>query len=173
MLLGWTFEVDVLKRILPGLVAMNPTTALAFIAAGLALWLLRTAAVDPRSRRVAQVLAFIVALVGLIKLVGILSGWDVGVDRLLFSEKLELETATTGIPNRMAPNTALNFFLLGCAMLFLDRRTRRGYWPTQYLMLIAGAASLLPVIGYAYGVKSFYGISSYIPMALHTALTFL
>ena len=172
VLIGWTLDVGIFKRILPGLVAMNPTTAVAFILAGLSL-LLRTQSMASSSRRIAQGLAFAVALIGLLKLVEILFGLDVGIDQLLFRQELESEAAVTGLPNRMAPNTALNFFLLGCALLLLDRQTHRGRWPAQYLVLVAAATSLLAVIGYAYGVKSFYGISSYIPMAMHTALTFI
>ena len=33
-LVGWGLNIDILKRILPGLVAMNPVTAIAFILAG-------------------------------------------------------------------------------------------------------------------------------------------
>jgi PAS domain S-box-containing protein len=173
VLLGWTLDVDVLKRILPGLVAMNPATAIAFILVGVSLLLMQPQNTASRLRRIAQGLAFAVALVGLIKLIGILSGWDVGIDQLLFREKLESEAAVTGIPNRMAPNTALNFFLLGLALLLLDRQTRHGRWPAQYLILATTVLSFLAIIGYAYGAKSFYGVASFIPMALHTALTFL
>jgi hypothetical protein len=41
VLLGWTFDVEFLKRIAPSLVAMNPATAIAFILAGISLWCLR------------------------------------------------------------------------------------------------------------------------------------
>ena len=41
VLAGWTFDIEPLKRVVPGLVAMNPATALAFILAGTSLWLLR------------------------------------------------------------------------------------------------------------------------------------
>ena len=173
VLAGWTLDVDVLKRILPGLVAMNPTTAIAFVLAGIALWLLRIQNTASRLRHIARGLAFAVALVGLIKLVGILSGWDMGIDALLFRGKLESEAAVTGVPNRMAPNTALNFFLLGCAQLLVDRQARRSLWLAQLLILVSLAASLLAIVGYAYGVTSFYGVASFIPMALHTALTFV
>ncbi len=173
VLVGWTLSIDVLKRILPGLVAMNPTTAITFVLAGMSLWLLRAEKTASRLRRIAKGLAFAVALVGLIKLVGILSGWHLGIDELLFPGQLESEAAVTGIPNRMAPNTALNFFLLGCALVLVDSQTRRSYRLAHLLILVSLAASLLAIVGYAYGVTSFYGVASFIPMALHTALTFV
>ena len=173
VLIGWTLSIDVLKRILPGLVAMNPTTAITFVLAGMSLWLLRAGKTASRLRRIAKGLAFAVALVGLIKLVGILSGWNLGIDELLFPGQLESEAAVTGIPNRMAPNTALNFFLLGCALVLVDSQTRRSYRLAHLLILVSLAASLLAIVGYAYGVTSFYGVASFIPMALHTALTFV
>ncbi len=173
VLVGWTLDVDVLKRIFPGLVAMNPATAIAFVLAGLSLWLVQAQNRTSGLRRIARGLAFAVALVGLIKLVGILSGWDVGIDQLLFRGRLESEAAVTGIPNRMAPNTALNFFLLGGALLLVDRQNHRSYWLAQLLIVVSLAASVLAIVGYAYGVTSFYGVASFIPMALHTALTFV
>ncbi len=173
VLVGWTLNIDVPKRVLPGLVAMNPAAALAFILAGVSLLLARAQGRDSTLDRIAQGLAFAVTLVGLFTLIGMLFGWDVGLDQLLFREKLESEAAVTGTPNRMAPNTALNFFLLGCPLLLLNRPTRRGYWPAQYLSLVVVAASLLTIVGYAYGVEYLYGVASYIPMALHTGLTFL
>jgi hypothetical protein len=126
VLVGWTLNIDVLKRILPGLVAMNPITAIAFILAGVSLLLLPDEDVDQRLRRIAQWCSSAVALIGLLKLIGVLWGWDTGIDQLLFPERLDLETDVTDIPNRMAPNTALNFLLLGCAVLVLDWRTHRG-----------------------------------------------
>src|SRR5882672_12603345 len=38
VLVGWTLQVESLKRVLPDLVAMNPLTALCFILAGVSLW---------------------------------------------------------------------------------------------------------------------------------------
>jgi diguanylate cyclase (GGDEF)-like protein len=72
----------------------------------------------------------------------------------------------------MAPNSAINFLLIGLALATIDRGFRR-IWPAQFLTVVAAMSSLLALMGYAYGVKSFYGIGSYIPMALHTAATFL
>ncbi len=83
MLLGWTLDIDVLKRVLPGLIAMNPTTAIAFVLASASLLLVQVEPAAERLHRIGRGLALAVALVGLLKLVGILSGWDPGIDRLL------------------------------------------------------------------------------------------
>src|SRR4051794_37851816 len=42
VLLGWAFEIEALKRVVPILVAMNPLTAVCFILAGAALYGLRS-----------------------------------------------------------------------------------------------------------------------------------
>ncbi|MEK7380382.1 MAG: histidine kinase dimerization/phospho-acceptor domain-containing protein, partial [Gemmatimonadota bacterium] len=99
------------------------------------------------------------------------AGWDSGIDRFLFAP--ELGGAGSLAPNRMAPNTALNFVFVGLALVTLNGEVRGGHRPSKYLVLLPLLLSLLALTGYAYGVRSFYGLSSYIPMALNTALTFL
>ena len=58
----------------------------------------------------------------------------------------------------MAPNTAVNFLLLGAALMIIDRPLRRFRWPAQLLALSAAMTALLALMGYAYGLRSFYGI---------------
>lgn len=165
VLIGWALDVEMLKAVVPGLVAMNPITALAFILAGAALWILRKEEVDSWMRRLGLACASIVALVGLLRLGAYLFGWETGIDQLLFPERLDT--------NRMAPNTALNFLLLGAALLLLDVETRRGHWPAQFLTFTATLISFASVLGYTYGAAFFYTVASYIPMALNTTLAFL
>jgi len=177
VLLGWVLDNETLKRVMPGLVAMNPVTALSFIACGISLGLLTRSPLSRRRRAIANVMAASVALLGLFKLVEVIVGWEVGVDRLLFASKLET-TLVGQVPNRMAPNTAFNFLLLGVALLGIDvpaqwRVRALEWWPFQWFALLAAFASLLAIVGYAYGARYFYGIGSFIPMALHTALTFV
>ncbi len=175
VLAGWAVDSAILISVFPTLVAMNPITAVAFILAGFSLWLLGNEATDPsgtrRAHRFGQACALAVALVGLLRLSEILLGWNVGVDQLLFHEKLA--AAPAGWPNHMAPNTALNFLLVGSALLFLNVETRRGRRPAQFLVLASALIALLAVVGYAYGVTYLYGLPAFIPMALNTALAFL
>jgi hypothetical protein len=170
---GWTFDVDLLKRVLPGLVAMNPMSAVAFLLAAVSLFLFSDDKSHGRATShlwLARGCALLVALIGVTKLVAIARGIDVGVDQWLFSSKLRVGFQ---IPNVMAPNTAFNFVLLGGALFFLHSRKR---WLSPWACicaLVSGFESMLAVLGYAYGIKAFYGIESYIPMALPTATSFL
>ena len=171
VLLGWFSDIEILKRIFPTLVAMNPVTAVGFILLSVSLFFSQSESVGRQTRLIAQICAGSIAIVGLIKLSEIVFGWTSGVDQLLFAAKLAADA--TGQPNRMAPNTALNFLLLGSALLLLDKKIRRGLHVSDVLILISIFDSLLPIIGYLYGTKLFYGVGNFIPMALHTALLFL
>jgi PAS domain S-box-containing protein len=174
VLVGWLADWEVCKEVLPGLVAMNPATAVCFIMSGVSLWLLGEAGAESRGGagvQIARACAAVVAFVGLLKFGGDLLGRDAPVDQILFAGKL---AGTAGkAANRMAPNTALCFLLIGLALLFLDWRTGNGRYPAQFLSLAVAALSSLALMGYVFGVTVFYRFASLRPMALNTALGFL
>jgi signal transduction histidine kinase len=171
VLLGWLINSETLKRIAPGFVAMNPLTAVCFIAAASSLscfWCsdrFRAA----RNFRAGQILAGVLVLAGTLKLLDYTFGWETGVDRLLFHHRLQADAA---LPNRMAPNTAFNFLLSGLALFSLNRANTRRTALAQNLSWIVLFHSLLALLGYAYSANYLYGVGSYIPMALHTATLF-
>ncbi|HEV8540143.1 MAG TPA: PAS domain S-box protein [Nitrospiraceae bacterium] len=171
VLVGWAFDIGALKSLHSELVTMKANTAFAFMLAALSLWLQRSERPSPWARGIARLCAAIVALVGLLTLVEYLSDWNLHLDQLLFEE--QPGAVETSIPGRMAHSTALNFVLFGCALLLLDVEITRGHRPTEFLILSAAFISLLGLIGYAYGIRSLYAISSHTSMALHTAVLFL
>jgi PAS domain S-box-containing protein len=175
VLAGWFAGVDLLTRGAPALVPMNPMTAVLFLLTAASLWL----QVRPRSGtappallalRLARVAALAIVAVALLRLSGYALGIDVGIDQWLFADRLP--DPDSGRPNRMAPNTAFNFCCLGLALLLLDRTTRGGRRPAEALALVVALVSLLALFGYAYHVGRLYGVASFIPMALPTAVVF-
>jgi two-component system, sensor histidine kinase and response regulator len=170
VLVGWTLDAGVFGPILPGPVAMNPVSAVGLLLAGVSAWLLQDERADQRARWISRVCAIVVAFVGLSRLIQVLFGLEPGIDQILFPERLVSEAALTGFPNRMAFDTALDFVLIGGALLFLDRRTRWGLWISQHLALAVFTFSVLAFAGYVYGVANLYGNTSYIPIA---AMTFV
>jgi signal transduction histidine kinase len=170
VLVGWALWIAPLMSMLPGLVPMNPISAVCFILGGVALHSVHSRCRFPWVRRFGWVGAGIIAVVGLIRLIEYGLGWHLHIDQLLFAEKLE---HVAFAPNRMAPNTAMNFVLLGAGLLFW----RSGHWAMRMLTTACAALTILSAflasVGYANGVNSLYGIGSFIPMALHTAAAFL
>ncbi|MEO7220856.1 MAG: ATP-binding protein, partial [Devosia sp.] len=143
-------------------------TAIGFVFCAVALFGARLS--SKRGVATTAIFGSVPALIGILKLFELVSGVHVGVDTLLFADRLT--DVVSGVPNRMAPNTALNFVLTGAALLLL-RGSRRAIVASQLLALTAMASSGLAVVGYLYGVRPLYGIGQYIPMAIHTALIFI
>ena len=169
VLVGWISDIPSLKSVLPSLTTMKANTALAFILAGVSLWVLQKEQTSQRTRRIGQACAAFVALAGMLTLSEYVLDLDLGLDQLLFKESSgAVRTSHLG---RMSPVTALNFGLVGCALLLLE--TNRGILPGQYLAIGAAISSLIALVGYAYGEESLYSISVYTSMALHTSVTFL
>jgi signal transduction histidine kinase/DNA-binding response OmpR family regulator len=170
VLAGWSLHVELLKRVLSGTVAMNPTTAVAFICLGAALRLARRHGGD-RGLTVARGLAVGVATLGLARIVAYLTKVELGLDTLLFSG--QLGEPGMGIQNRIAPNTAANMMLVGMALPLASCAKPRFRQAGQTLALLSCLLSLLGTVGYLYGSNAFYGVRAYIPMAVHTAVTFV
>ncbi|MDQ2800100.1 MAG: diguanylate cyclase, partial [Armatimonadota bacterium] len=142
VLVGWTLHNEALKRILPGLVAMNPVTALCLILSGISLGLLKVEQeANQARRRAGWACAGIVAVISLLVLARDGFGLSLFPDRLLFFAQLA--------GNTMAPTTAASFLLASLALLLLpvDARGKR---PSEYFALAAVAIALLALIGYAY-----------------------
>jgi signal transduction histidine kinase/CheY-like chemotaxis protein len=167
-LTGWVLGLDVLKSVVPGQVTMKANTALCFILLGSSLAALAAPHARLGTRRAARAAAVAVGGVSLVIFSQFLFGWNLGVDELLFTDPPG--AVNTSSPGRMAPNTALAFVLMAAALVCLDAPSNRRYRLPNVLALIAGAAALLALVGYATGVVSLYGVSRLTQMAVPTAL---
>lgn len=170
---GWAFDIAALRSVFPGFTPMNPGgTALAFILAGISLWLQAPPDAKPKQRLPGRLCAAGVLLIALTRIGGYLLGWRDGPDRWLFPDELSLEALRSGYLNVMAPNTAAAFLLTGLALLCLDVKIRR-IRPAQALALACIFIALLTIAGYIYGAVAPTGMKPFIPMALNTAIAFV
>ena len=142
VLIGWSLDLRLLMTVLPGCVAMKPNTAVAFCASGLSLFLfLRSvaAAPSPHARRYSLVLAGAVALLGALTLGEYLSGFNLGIDELLFADYV---SGSAGyVAGRMSPISAANFVALGLALAVLHFPAKRR-WAQALTGLVALTALL-------------------------------
>lgn len=170
VLLGWILDVEVLKRIHPSLVNMKANTAVCLMLVATAVFLSQDSSVSTMKRRIAQVCAVIVALVGLITLSQHVFGWNVGLDQLLFYESRE--EAGQSFPGRMGVAASLNFFFLGIAISLLDARSTRWFRLSNISVLTVVAITLLVFLYYFYGID-IEPVALYFTIALHTVVAFL
>ncbi|MGB3613848.1 MAG: PAS domain-containing protein, partial [Elainellaceae cyanobacterium] len=174
VLLGWALDIDILTRIIPGRVTQKPNTALGLIVAGTALMLWHRQLNLPagRLKRCLRlcllVLSGIVLALGLETIIEYGFGLSFGLDQLLVGTPSDGVDGSVG--GRPAPNTAVNFGLMGLALLLL---TRQHYRAAQGLSVAAFLIALLALTGHLYAVTGFYSVGSVTGMAIHTAIAFL
>ena len=172
-LVGLTFHIALLKSAIPGKPVIKMNAAVCLVLLGLSLWLLRKVEHQPYSklkRLSGQMIAAIVALVGLLSVTEHLFGWDLHIDQLLFHEPAA-DAFVSLRPGLIAPITALNFLLLGLALLLLDRAISWGprrHWPAQYLGTLTAAFSIVGLLDFLLGSPI-----SYTRIALQTAVSLL
>ncbi len=170
VLLGWGFNLQILRSILPNLPSMKASTAISLILGGGSLWRWhhqeRTANGATRQRdRLSSWLAIGVILISLLSFIQyqVTSLWH---SQPLVSQPIQPIELAFLAP--MAPNTALCFLLLGVAIALLHQRN---YGVAQACAYASFLIAFLSLTGYAFGVKDFYQSASITGMALHTSLS--
>ena len=176
VLAGWLLHVRVLTSLVPGAGSMNPMTGTAFVLSGasLALALLSTCSGPQRSRAcllAARVCALVVVITGFLKFSGYMLEYDLPLDHWLVDAA---RTEAAGwLISYMAPNTALNFLLLGSALLLvkMDRPLIR--FCSETFVAIVGLEALTAVLGHLYHVHALYDFGRFTPMSFYTGFAFL
>ncbi len=170
-LVGLAFHSALLKGILPGQPVIKVNAAVCLALLGLSLWLVREGKQQARrSTILGRLFAAAAALIGLLSVAEHVTGWNLGIDQLLFHEPAA-DAFFSVRPGLIAPITALDFLFLGLALLLLDRgiswRSQR-YWPAQYLAFATAVLAILGLLDFILGSHV-----SYTHVALQTAITLL
>lgn len=168
VLSGRLLGIEQLNNTFAGLSAMEANTAIAFITAGLSLWL--RGSTSPKMQTAAQVLGLITGLIGLLTLGEYLSGRNFGIDELISKDL----AASGGLhPGRMSFMSALNFTMMGMALLLFDSDNERRYNLGQSLTLVAGFIAYAALAGYLFDVDSLYRVGVFAPTAFYTSFSFI
>ncbi len=156
--LGWSFGMDQFTNIVPTWPRMVRLTALAFMLAGVALWLATI-----QARLPAIVAAALLTAIGVLVLFRYATGWDLYLDQLSLAQMPEVIDGNT--PPRMALATSLVFTLLGSSLLLAQHP--RGALAHQALAVIGMLTGWLGVSRYLFGGEPVFAFAD---MAIHTAL---
>ena len=178
VLVGWTFDIAVLKSVFPGWVTMKANAAVCFILIGIALLLVTRppAIFNPQFSilffRLARLCGLLAGLIGVLTLCEYIFGWDPGIDQWLVREPGG--ALGTSHPGRMAPETALCFVLLSVALLVTSgsHKTRWAMFASVVPGLLVTPLALAAILSYTMPGLGPYGWFGFTLMAMHTAVLF-
>lgn len=165
-LVGWQFDITILKSLSSEMTSMNPITAITFIAAGIWLYFFKENSLNT------QTVAFgiFVLLVGAIhSLSDQFSLEFIRLDHLFFEEKVD----ASYINSHLAPTTAFLFMLSGIVMISSHAQKKWVLNLRQLLSIIVFALAYSSILGYLYGRDSAYRLEGVPTIALSTAIVFL
>ena len=166
VILGWAFDVDLLKGIRPNWVTMKVNTAICMILCGASLY----CATSSKEKWVlaSKILAGCSGVIAALSFSETLFGINLGIDQFFFYEGAS--AVKTAYPGRMASNTALCFMLLSSSIAWLSKKNLSQIYIPQLLSLAATAIASLTLVGYFYQSNSLLEAFAYSTMALHTSL---
>lgn len=171
VLVGWAFDVGVLKTVFPGLESMKVNTALGLIALGSALLAGSGRKEGARRRAASRLLGALVAALGLATIAEYGFLLDLGIDELFVSDPAAVSAGLA--PGRPGLSTALCFVLLGCALA--AAAPRRGATRAAAQWAAAGAAfiALSALLGYLLSALPLAAPFRATAMAFHASLGLL
>ncbi|MEI9921064.1 MAG: PAS domain S-box protein [Bacteroidota bacterium] len=172
VLVGWQFNVEILKHFSPDLVVMNPVTALGFVFLGSSFLILDSKLRFVAAKTIGFCLILIPILIGIVRFLALKDVIDFQIDLTLFPDRLDADQMGNG-PGRMATGSAVCFVLLGLAVISMHLGIRRGKAVSNYLSFVVFLVGLFKSIGYLYHVEGLFSLMIYDPMALRTAISLL
>ncbi len=175
VMVGWFFDIKILKSILPVWASMKFSTALSFFLSGISLYFI--ARFQKKDRELAVIIIPIASMVTLLIMTSLLTstmlGVNVGVEEMFVKDSMAAVGSVT--PGRPSVATMMNFFLMAIAGIFITMDIKKLNKASVIFGVIVAVTGLTAILGYSINQPLFYfalpGKSS--AMALHTAIIFV
>lgn len=173
VMVGWLFNIQFLKSILPFFVTMKFTTAMSFLASGIILYF----AADSERKDVSiiglPIATFILLLLMSTLLASVIFGINTGVENLFVKEGSD--AVHTTVPGRPSAGTMAGFILIGIVGLIGMNQIEEKRIVYKTIGGITGIIAIVALLGYVLNIPGLYysipGKST--AMAVHTAISFL
>jgi PAS domain S-box-containing protein len=163
-LLGWALDLPRLTDWKNDGISMFPNAAVCAVLSGVAIMLANP--FPERSRPLVRTAALVVALVGALTLGEHVTGIDLGIDALLFTQTWGQGGATD--PMRMGPPGSISFLITGAALFLLTCGTQARQVGAVLGMVIV-SIGMLSLTGHLYGASQMYTLPRLTAIALPTA----
>ena len=166
ILIGWQFDITILKSFSSEITSMNPLTAITFIASGIWLYLFKENKLNVKTLS----LGIFVLLIGVMHSIAHQFSFEfLRLDHLLFTKKVD----ASSINSHLAFTTSVLFTLSGIIMISSHAQKKWILNLRQILSIIVFALAYSSILGYLYGRDSAYRVEGVSTIALSTAIVFL
>ncbi len=172
-ILGWVFYLWLPKAWMAYLIVLRPNYALCFMLSGISL-LLRCDEVNSSAKMMSDISSAAIILFATLTLGEYFFDIDLGVDEGFFKEPLLAAGDFTPL-GRLSPVAAVNFFIIGFTLFFLDNKTFN-YRVYQVLVCIVLLASFFSFLVHIYKINhaiQFLGLDEYLQMSVLDVIGFL
>jgi len=175
VIIGWIFDIGILKSISPAWVSMKITTAIAFVLSGITLYFIVRAIEGEfdKAQVVLSITSLIITLLMGTLFFSALLKIRTGAEDLLVKEAAG--TVKTVTPGRPSIPTMFNFILIASAGILTTLNPGNLRPKLKIIGVIVGLIGALAVVGYTINAPNLYyyieGINS--AVACHTAALFM
>lgn len=168
--LGWLFDSNTLKTLVLGGITVKANAAIAFMLAGLTLILLQRKE-QQKNLLLPRLMAGAITILGSLVILQYIFNINLGIDEFLFHEAED--AFGTVHPGRLAPNTALNFILIGLLFLSLSYPKYERSLFNFSLLITTFIISIIGLSGYIFGIETLTGIEAFTKMPLAASIIFI
>ena len=169
VLLGWQFDIQTLRTVIPGYISMKVNSALCLLLLGVAQYLLIFGRKNAKTKLFVGILTTTVFVVSALTLLEYIQARNFGIDEFFFKD---FDSAGKFYPpGRNAPVTCVSFILLSLGIPFSFITKSRRYRLSQSLFFIVALISIQAIVSYCLGMQTSFGASSHARIALHTAVS--
>lgn len=169
VLFAWLVSVAFIKQPIALWISMNPATAVAFILSGSSFLLFNTKIQSRTKHIIASTLAGCVCLIGILKVLELITGIELGLDSAMYSITSYGKEAV-GF-NFMSATAAACFILVGFSLFLLNMEVFPTPNLSHLLVFITALISLFSLLCSLYAIKA--EESSMAPLSVNTSLCFL
>ncbi|HCA60057.1 MAG TPA: hypothetical protein DEP46_18995 [Blastocatellia bacterium] len=172
VLVGWGYDIDILRSFPQETYQAKPLTAIGLIIAGLSLFALVTDHGTRPLLALGNLLGLVFAAIGVYIVADqLLIDLDLGSGSLLFADRLHFDPLVPS--GRPAIETGVVFVLSAFGILGLGRRSRWAVLAANISTVVAMMIVLVAIILYIFDFRGFQNIPGFTSIALNTAVAVL
>lgn len=167
-LTAWILNIERFKHVFSITGIPDLLSSLLFLLSGIAFLLITKP--NRRLRIAGYNIAAVIMIIGFLSALSIYSAWNIKPDYFLFENILKGKS--NYISERMTMGSAINFFITGLFLLTIHVQTSGEKVPAHLGVIFTLFAAWFSITGYLYKVNPFYGVFTYTPMPILSAVCF-